>query len=111
MNNKEITSLSDAINIVKWDSGRLSTLNTGIKDYKEKFPYGTWFRGQEDSSWPLVASIFRRDDQENLLYAANEPHLVKNFRLRSALEYNKFTTTLDWLCLMQHHKCPTRLID
>lgn len=111
MNKNEITSLSDAINIVNWDSERLSNLNARVIDYKKTFPRGTWFRGQEKSSWPRVASIFRRDDRGNLLYAATEPHLVRNFKLRYALKYNKFTTTLDWLCLMQHHKCPTRLID
>jgi hypothetical protein len=108
---KQITCLTDAINIVKWESGLLADLNAHISEYEKTFPWGTWFRGQERSSWPLVPSIFRRGEEMNLLYAANEQQMVATFKLRFATHRSDPMTTLDWLCLMQQHNCPTRLLD
>jgi hypothetical protein len=111
MNEKKITSVIDAINIVKWGSHSLTDLNAHVIGYEKIFPHGTWFRGQEKYSWPLLASIFRRNEKGNLLYASNESQLVKHFKLHFAVDHGELTTMLDWLCLMQHHRCPTRLLD
>jgi FRG domain len=67
--------------------------------------FGTWFRGQPDSEWPLEPSIFRRDISldEGLSYWI--------LRLDSAEHRATCKTTFDWLCLMRHHLLPTRLLD
>ena len=67
--------------------------------------FGTWFRGQSDSSWLLEPSIFRSDADidEGLTYWV--------LRLDSAENRATCRTTFDWLCLMRHHRLPTRLLD
>lgn len=111
MTDHTITCLEDAINLMRWDSGILSELNSHIVGYREIFPRGTWFRGQENSSWPLVPSVFRKDDQGNMEYAQSEPDILLDFKLRHANRRAEMFDTLDWLCLMQHHNCPTRILD
>ena len=111
MTDRTITCLEDAIRLVRWDSGMLSDLTSHIKGYSEFFPRGTWFRGQEDSSWPLVPFVFRKHDQGNMMYAQSERNILLDFKLRHARRSMEIQDTFDWLCLMQHHGCPTRILD
>jgi hypothetical protein len=106
----EINSIEDAIALVRWERGFLDDLNEGIRDYRRVFPRGTWFRGQENSTWELVPSVFRRIDGE-LVYGESEPTIVSDFKLRYAARQADMSDSLDWLCLMQHHSCPTRILD
>jgi hypothetical protein len=106
----KINTLEDAIALVRWETGFLNDLNEGIRDYHEVFPFGTWFRGQENATWELAPSVFRRIDGE-LVYGESEPTIVSDFKLRHATSQKDMYDSLDWLCLMQHHGCPTRILD
>jgi len=105
-----INSLEDAINLVRWGSTALEDLNVGIADYKGVFPRGTWFRGQENSSWQLIPSVFRENKRGERDYAHVEPRMVREFKMENASQAAKMADNLDWLALMQHHRCPTRIL-
>lgn len=111
MTDPTITCLEDAIKLVRWNEPMLSSLNSNIDGYREIFPRGTWFRGQENSSWFLVPTVFRRDQFGNTMYAKSEPSILCDFKLRHANRRVEMLDTLDWLSLMQHHGCPTRILD
>jgi hypothetical protein len=112
MEANEIKSVTEVFDIIKWDSTRLDNLNKYIDGYEKVFPYGTWFRGQDDSDWPLVPTVFRKSKESNeLIYARNEPRLINRFRLNQSRYRQEFKTTFDWLSLMQHYGYPTRILD
>jgi len=106
----EINSVEDAIALVRWDTGLLADLVEGIGNYRSVFPRETWFRGQENATWGLTPSVLRRVNGE-LVYAESEPTIVSDFKLRHAARKAGISDSLDWLCLMQHHGCPTRILD
>ncbi len=84
---------------------------------------GMWiFRGQSDSSWPLMTSLERWIADNTKLstdVASDEEFIEKVFfdefrngahhYLQSSLHLPQ--DTLEWLALMQHHGTPTRLLD
>ena len=76
-----------------------------------RLKYGKWYRGHEDSLRDLSPSIFHTTDQGILKYATNETTIFRHFKMHNASRYPTMVDTLDWLCLMQHHGCPTRLLD
>ena len=106
----EIHSVEDAIVLVRWDTGRLADLNEGIRHYRDSFHRGTWFRGQENTAWELVPSVFRWESG-SFIYAPSEPTIVADSKLRHSNRQAEMRDSLDWLCLMQHHGCPTRIPD
>lgn len=89
-------SLFDFVNIVVEETDPWRTCEN---------PCNPWFRGQDRESTPLP-SIFRGDGYD-------EYQLCTTFRDRvSALKNPPETKRLDkWLYLMQHYRCPTRLLD
>lgn len=107
----EINDVKDVFDIIKWNSPCLDDLNKHIQNYEKLFPYGTWFRGQEDADWPLVPSVFRRNESNELIYALEEHRLVDRFKLHQAKHRAELKTTFDWLSLMQHYRYPTRILD
>lgn len=109
-NNHKINTIEDAIALVRWEKGYLDDLNEGIRNYRPVFPMGTWFRGQENATWQLTPSVFRRID-EKLVYGESEPMIFSDFKLRHATRQAEMSDSLDWQCLMQHHGCPTRILD
>jgi len=79
---------------------------------------GNWiFRGQEDVSWGLQTSLerwaLREGQSANVAFF--EKIFVEEFQkgarnhLLSSIHLPE--NTLEWLSLMQHHGCPTRLLD
>jgi len=106
----EINSIEEAIALVRWETGQLADLNDGIRDYRWVFPRETWFRGQANATWELTPSVFRRINGD-LVYGESEPTIVSDFKLRHATRQADMSDFLDWLCLMQHHGCPTRILD
>jgi hypothetical protein len=66
------------------------------------------FRGQTDSSWNLIPSVYRGYSPQQERYFTNE------FRVRARSRYNACPANNDysgWLALMQHYGLPTRLLD
>lgn len=70
-------------------------------------PKSLWFRGQANSSWDLVPSIYR---SKNLNYYERE--MTRDFKL-STFEFvsEKPRSDLEWMFLMQHYGLQTRLLD
>lgn len=66
-----------------------------------------WFRGQGNSTWHLLPSMYRGSWKYE-----RERELTRDFQLRALLEVeHKPSTYLGWLFVMQHHGLPTRLLD
>lgn len=66
-----------------------------------------WFRGQVDSSWKLLPSTFR-----NRNWIERESDMLKEFRREvPGRSQVKPGDEWEWLCLAQHHRLPTRLLD
>lgn len=66
-----------------------------------------WFRGQIDSAWKLEPSIKR-----NSGWFDNEADLVKRFKQLTTPRLNRAPDNeWAWVCLAQHFKLPTCLLD
>jgi hypothetical protein len=81
----------------------------------EDLPFDTMFRGQSDSSWPLVPSISRFAKYVQGGYdsiAGLEEHLLEKF-VQYSVPYKDLRTTkqLERLVYCQHYGLPTRLLD
>lgn len=70
------------------------------------------FRGHANASWELKPSIGRHYIGPWRGVAQKEVTALENFKKRS-IPYLKHvpTSDIEWLCLMQHHGCATRLLD
>ena len=65
-----------------------------------------WFRGHVDETWNLTPSIFRGSN------APRELEWLKKFKQQAISEILPGNRSeWDWLCLAQHHKLPTRMLD
>src|ERR1700733_2705863 len=76
--------------------------------YSSGSDYLKCFRGQQDSSWPNVAGIFRPDLKELL---KNEKRAVRELISVQPHEFASDETMFDELVRMQHFGLPTRLLD
>lgn len=87
-----------------------------------KFPFGVWFRGSPRICLGLEPSLFRsgkpnlihdncdkRDGEQQVMF--DECSLVHHFREYLPESKERYGAMFDWLCLMQHHNAPTRLLD
>lgn len=100
----------------KWDE---------LKKMLAKFDHSWTFRGQKSSKWSLQTSLetWKENNKDSLqsvykignLLEHVEEVLLEEFK-RGANNYflsacQKPENTLEWLALMQHYGCPTRLLD
>jgi hypothetical protein len=72
------------------------------------------FRGHADSRWSLSSSLERAAPEFRLDICGAENFLLSRFKSRAHLLMSNFPADdddLEWLALMQHHGCPTRLLD
>ena len=70
------------------------------------------FRGHADSTWELKPSVGRHHSGEWSWALEWEMDSLEEFKKRS-IPYLKVnpSSDIEWLCLMQHHGCATRLLD
>ena len=86
-----IESVGDLVNL-------LGTLEPGQQ---------TWYREQVDRGWPLVPSAMRKAG-----WFPAEGDMLKLFRQEVAGRTRMSPAhEWDWVCLAQHHRLPTRLLD
>ena len=80
----------------------------GRIDFGERVIY----RGHADDGWELKASIGRNYTGAWDTVAPREQQALEEFKKRS-IPYirHRPATDIEWLCLMQHHGCATRLLD
>lgn len=74
---------------------------------------GYWYRGHSKQYGNLTPKVFR-DKYQNDIGDFNEPYFASRFQLEAPAVYSKCPNADDhwaWLFLMQHHGCPTRLLD
>ena len=75
------------------------------------------FRGQADASWDLTTSLercFKKYDPVIPIYENKEHWVLHEFREKFHLYSNhppEISNHFEWLALLQHHGCPTRLLD
>ena len=100
---QEITSVQEAINLIV---GNDSEFGKFIKK-SPLMPF--WFRGQSNFEWELVPGVFRKDLSNDYLY--DEYNMLMELRILYPDEFNKCSTTLEWLVLVQHYGLPTRILD
>ncbi|HGE71015.1 TPA: FRG domain-containing protein [Candidatus Poribacteria bacterium] len=92
-------------------------------------PYRRWlFRGQSDSTWLLKTSLYRLFDDLIKMFKICQPErkrrfardkheiaMVSHFKANAHLYLKslprKSESNLEWLSIMQHFGCPTRLLD
>ncbi len=72
----------------------------------------TIFRGHANINWDLIPSIGRGVSGPWSVVIALEKKSLIDFKKRS-VPYLKTqpNSYIEWLCLMQHHGCATRLLD
>jgi hypothetical protein len=105
-----ITSVANAIEKLdepEFKEFRKSEVPDWRKGTEYKYPFGIWFRGLPNETWPLVPSIFRQSKSEYI----EETSMFHHFQLRVSEQRHTYQSSFDWLCLMQHYDLPTRLLD
>ena len=86
-----------------------------------KFPFGVWFRGQSrichdvvpslyhESQWSAIHPGCRKQSCDATMF--DESTLVHHFMSHKPLLRHDYIDHFEWLCLMQHHGAPTRVLD
>ena len=70
------------------------------------------FRGHANRDWGLIPSIGRHFSRDWSEVVQREKDSLQEFKKRSVPYLkSKPTSDMEWLCLMQHHGCATRLLD
>ena len=70
------------------------------------------YRGHSNKDWELKPSIGRYYTGDWKFVAADERKAFEEFK-RLSIPHIKYqpSSDIEWLCLMQHHGCATRLLD
>ena len=97
------------IRVSSWDQYR---------DLVDGLQFRDWaFRGQSDTSWPLLSALSRHLRYAKIhrrAWPIQEARIMRIFRRKAHLFLEHVPDERDsfqWLALMQHHGAPTRLLD
>lgn len=112
--NEKITSVEKLIEItnkIYKDEEYCKIQNERCGYLSLKKPFGIWFRGQPETTetYHLEPAIFRKYKNSSTLYDENS--MFTHAKLRLASYRDICRDDFDWLCLMQHHGIPTRIMD
>ena len=102
----------------------LDTESSAVK-VRYKFPFGVWFRGAARICLGLEPSLFRHvpwEDPNKVHHGCekrrreqrvvfDECSMVNHYREYLPDMPSRYGPMFDWLCLMQEHGAPTRLLD
>ena len=102
------------INVDTWATARRLQLHMSIVD--------NWaFRGQSDSQWELQTTFERYSNKYKSFYrqlhkncSDREKIIIQDFQKRAYSYINNvpgLNNQIEWLSLLQHYGCPTRLLD
>ena len=90
-------------------SGRPLTSLTGyikrISSFASSGYEHIFYRGHSNKEYEMTPSVFRGDRLQH------ESHLYNDMLLMNPAEFRDDTSTIEKLARMQHHGCPTRLLD
>lgn len=71
-----------------------------------------YYRGHSHKTkYKLEPSLFRKDEEGNLMYLQNEDILFKELLVSNPMDFRDDVYTLDKLVRMQHYSLPTRMLD
>lgn len=101
----ETATSKDAKLIVEISS--IADLLSFIQGKFEPCKETVWYRGHCNASWTLTPSLYRKPYK-----LAHESSLITRFQ-QNALPLcgHRPISSWEWLFLMRHHGCPTRLLD
>lgn len=69
-----------------------------------------WFRGERNSAWPIAPGLYRKCYGDDA--GAYERDIIALFMSHAPAYCGQAPTHwIDWMVMMQHHGCPTRLLD
>ncbi|QDU19488.1 FRG domain protein [Urbifossiella limnaea] len=89
------------------DIGSVADLLTLLSAIAVDSDHPFWYRGHDDAAWTLTPSLAR-----NPAHLDAELDLMARFQQDASLLLQRpVTSDWDWLALMQHYGCPTRLLD
>lgn len=105
-----ITRVRDVLKIVDQEENLIR--NLWVKNKYATFPHGIWFRGQPKKGCDLTPKIFRKDCKDSKRRVQyDESSMFHEYQLRLSSYRAVYKSAFDWLCLMQHYRLPTRLLD
>lgn len=118
-----LRSAAEAPNVRRTDRGRDVVRTYRLETLADAVSVATtltysWFRGQSVAGGELLPRLFRRENWDPIrttLLPDLELKTINDFKrhasLLTDLQLPRDSDRLGWLCVMQHYRCPTRLLD
>ncbi|EHW2836285.1 FRG domain-containing protein [Escherichia albertii] len=111
--NKQNSHLKGTIKLKKQTYPVVENIIDYLNFIKKNFRDGliTFYRGHSKSSYELVPSLYRKNQNGTYKHLASESDLVREILSARPNEFKEDKFTIDKLVRMQHYGLPTRLLD
>ncbi|HDD9729568.1 FRG domain-containing protein [Escherichia coli] len=111
--NKQNSHLKGTIKLKKQTYPVVENIIDYLNFIKKNFRDGliTFYRGHSKSSYELVPSLYRKNQNGTYRHLASESDLVREILSARPNEFKADKFTIDKLVRMQHYGLPTRLLD
>lgn len=111
--NKQNSQLKGTIKLKKQTYPVVENIIDYLNFIKKNFRDGliTFYRGHSKSSYELVPSLYRKNQNGTYRHLASESDLVREILSARPNEFKEDKFTIDKLVRMQHYGLPTRLLD